>query len=141
MAKLGAPANKLGKDKNIATHVQKRTKEGVSVKDIFGEVKSKFNDAPSSIATFYKYYKADLDSARAEQVGLVGAAVLKRALEEGEYGHYASQELYLRSKGGWSPTQTVIEVEQDSADEDLSAIDALAEMLGITEDETDSTDT
>jgi ribosome assembly protein YihI (activator of Der GTPase) len=47
----------------------------------------------------------------------------------------------LRSKGGWSPTQTVIEVEQDSADEDLSAIDALAEMLGITEDEADSTDT
>jgi len=65
-------------------------------------------------------------------------------MEEGDYGHFASQELFLRSKAGWSPTSTNIEVEQDSADEDLSAIDQLAELLGISEDDdetsTDSTD-
>jgi len=131
----GAPVNKLGKNKKIADLVRKRTKEGVSVKDIVGEVQSNFNDAPKSLNTFYSYYKVDLDAARAEINGLVGSKVLKRALEEGEFGHFPSQELFLRSKAGWSPTSTNIEVEQDSADEDLSAIDQLAELLGITEDE------
>jgi len=140
----GAPVNKLGKNKKIADLVRKRTKEGVSVKDIVGEVQSNFNDAPKSLNTFYSYYKVDLDAARAEINGLVGSKVLKRALEEGEFGHFPSQELFLRSKAGWSPTSTNIEVEQDSADEDLSAIDQLAELLGITEDEepeTNSTNT
>jgi len=140
----GAPVNKLGKNKKIADLVRKRTKEGVSVKDIVGEVQANFNDAPKSLNTFYSYYKVDLDTARAEINGLVGSKVLKRALEEGEFGHFPSQELFLRSKAGWSPTSTNIEVEQDSADEDLSAIDQLAELLGITEDEepeTNSTNT
>ena len=141
---LGTPINKLGKNKKIADLVQKRTKEGVSVKDIVGEVKAHFNDAPQSLNTFYKYYKEDLDAARAEIAGEIGSLVVKRAKYEGEFGHFPSQELFLRSKAGWSPTSTNIEVEQDSADEDLSAIDQLAELLGITDeddpDETDSTD-
>ena len=138
---LGTPVNKLGKNKKIADLVQKRTKEGVSVKDIVGEVKAKFNDAPQSLNTFYKYYKEDLDQARAEINGMVGSMVLKRAMEEGEFGHFPSQELFLRSKAGWSPTSTNIEVEQDSADEDLSAIDALAEFLGLDDDEEPDSDT
>ena len=81
---------------------------------------------------------------RAEIAGEIGSLVVKRAKYEGEFGHFPSQELFLRSKAGWSPTSTNIEVEQDSADEDLSAIDQLAELLGITDeddpDETDSTD-
>ena len=131
MPNFGAPVNKLGKNKKIADLVKKRVKEGLSVKDIVGEIQSSFADAPRSLNTFYKYYKSDLESARAEINGLVGSKVLKRALEEGEWGHFASQELFLRSKAGWSPTSTNIEVEQDSADEDLSAIDALAELLGL----------
>jgi len=141
---LGAPVNKLGKNQKIADLVQKRVKEGLSVKDIVGEVQAKFADAPKSLNTFYKYYKSDLEAARAEINGMVGSLVLKRAMEEGDYGHFASQELFLRSKAGWSPTSTNIEVEQDSADEDLSAIDQLAELLGISEDDdetsTNSTD-
>ena len=137
---LGTPVNRLGKNKKIADLVQKRTKEGVSVKDIVGEVKAHFNDAPQSLNTFYKYYKEDLDAARAEIAGEIGSLVVKRAKYEGEFGHFPSQELFLRSKAGWSPTSTNIEVEQDSADEDLSAIDQLAELLGITEDEPDTKD-
>jgi len=132
---LGTPVNKLGKNKKIADLVQKRTKEGVSVKDIVGEVKAHFNDAPQSLNTFYKYYKEDLDAARAEIAGEIGSLVVKRAKYEGEFGHFPSQELFLRSKAGWSPTSTNIEVEQDSADEDLSAIDQLAEFLGLDDDE------
>lgn len=131
----GTPVNKLGYNKKIGDLVVKRTKEGLSVKDLVGEIQSKYNDAPRSLNTFYNYYKKDLMSARAEINGLVGSKVLKRALEEGEYGHYPSQELFLRSKAGWSPTNTVIEVEADSADEDLSAIDQLAELLGITDED------
>lgn len=134
MTNFGAPVNKLGKNKAIANLVRKRVLEGLSVKDIVGEVQSSFADAPRSLNTFYKYYKSDLESARAEINGLVGSKVIKRALEEGEWGHFASQELFLRSKAGWSPTSTNIEVEQDSVDEDLSVIDQLAELLGITED-------
>jgi len=141
---LGTPINKLGKNKKISDYVRKSTKEGVSVKDIVGYVKANFNDAPQSLNTFYKYYKEDLDAARAEIAGEIGSLVVKRAKYEGEFGHFPSQELFLRSKAGWSPTSTNIEVEQDSADEDLSAIDQLAELLGITDeddpDETDSTD-
>jgi len=137
---LGSPIHRLGKNKKIADLVQKRTKEGVSVKDIVGEVKAKFNDAPQSLNTFYKYYKEDLDAARAEIAGEIGSLVVKRAKYEGEFGHFPSQELFLRSKAGWSPTSTNIEVEQDNADEDLSAIDQLAELLGITEDEPDTKD-
>ena len=137
---LGAPVNKLGKNQKIADLVHKRVKEGLSVKDIVGEVQAKFADAPKSLNTFYKYYKSDLEAARAEINGMVGSLVLKRAMEEGDYGHFASQELFLRSKAGWSPTSTNIEVEQDSADEDLSAIDQLAELLGITEDDDDESD-
>ena len=132
---LGSPSPKLGKNKKIADLVSKRTKEGVSVKDIVGEVQAKYADAPKSLNTFYKYYKSDLDAARAEIAGEIGSLVVKRAKYEGDFGHFASQELFLRSKAGWSPTSTNIEVEQDSADEDLSAIDQLAELLGITEDE------
>ena len=136
MSNFGAPINKIGKNKAIANLVQKRVKEGLSVKDIIGEVQAKFADAPRSLNTFYKYYKSDLEAARAEINGLVASKVIKRALEEGEYGHFPSQELFLRSKAGWSPTSTNIEVEQDSVDEDLSAIDQLAELLGLDLDDT-----
>jgi len=136
MTNFGAPVNKLGKNKAIANLVHKRVLEGLSVKDIVGEVQAKFSDAPRSLNTFYKYYKSDLEAARAEINGMVGSMVLKRAMEEGDYGHFASQELFLRSRAGWSPTSTNIEVEQDSADEDLSAIDQLSELLGLdTEDD------
>lgn len=135
MANFGAPVNKIGKNGKIANLVRKRVKEGLSVKDIIGEVQAKFIDAPRALNTFYKYYKVDLDAARAEMVGEIGSLVFKRAKGEGDFGHFPSQELILRSKGGWSPTSTNIEVEQDSADEDLSAIDALSELLGLTDEQ------
>ena len=54
-------------------------------------------------------------------------------------GDFKSQELFLRSKGGWSPNSTVNEQEQDvDADEDESAIDALMTLLGKTRDPSDN---
>jgi hypothetical protein len=58
---------------------------------------------------------------------MVGNKVVQQALE----GDFKSQELFLRSKGGWSPNSTLNEQEQDTeADMDESAIDALMTLLG-----------
>ena len=46
-------------------------------------------------------------------------------------GDFKSQELFLRSKAGWSPNSTVNEVEHEGdPDEDSGAIDALMAKLG-----------
>ena len=50
-------------------------------------------------------------------------------------GDFKAAELFLRSKGGWSPTQTNVEVESNSdPDEDVSAIDSLMTLLGKKDD-------
>jgi hypothetical protein len=40
-------------------------------------------------------------------------------------------ELFLRSKAGWSPTQTVVEVDADIETEQTSAIDDLISLLNV----------
>lgn len=101
-------------------------RDGVQVRDIMASIQS-LQDAPSSIATFYKTYGADMAEERAAIVGMVGNKVVQQALD----GDFKSQELYLRSKGGWSPNSTVNENEQETdPDMDESAIDALMTLLG-----------
>jgi hypothetical protein len=110
----------------IAKEVKKGIRNGVSVKDIMASIQ-KYQNAPSSSATFYKLYGNDIAETRADIVGQVGAVVVQQALD----GDFKAAELFLRSKGGWSPTQTNIEVEADgSPDEDTSAIDSLMTLLG-----------
>ena len=110
----------------IAKKVKEGIRSGVSVKDIMASIQ-KYQNAPSSSATFYKLYGNDIAETRADIVGQVGSVVVQQALD----GDFKSAELFLRSKGGWSPTQTNIEVEADgSPDEDLSAIDSLMTLLG-----------
>jgi hypothetical protein len=101
-------------------------RDGVQVRDIMAAIQP-MKDAPSSLATFYKTYGQDMADERAAIVGMVGNKVVQQALE----GDFKSQELYLRSKGGWSPNSTVNENEQDvDPDMDESAIDALMTLLG-----------
>ena len=110
----------------IAKKVKEGIRSGVSVKDIMASIQ-KYQNAPSSSATFYKLYGNDIAETRADIVGQVGSVVVQQALD----GDFKAAEFYLRSKGGWSPTQTNIEVEADgSPDEDLSAIDSLMTLLG-----------
>lgn len=110
----------------IAKKVKEGIRSGVSVKDIMASIQ-KYQNAPSSSATFYKLYGNDIAETRADIVGQVGSVVVQQALD----GDFKAAELFLRSKGGWSPTQTNIEVETDgSPDEDLSAIDSLMTLLG-----------
>jgi hypothetical protein len=98
----------------------------VSVKDILASIQ-KYQNAPSSTATFYKLYGQDIADTKAAIVGQVGSVVIQQALE----GDFKSQELFLRSKGGWSPTSTVNEQElSEDPDTDESAIDSLITLLG-----------
>jgi len=127
---MPAGKDKLPYSNIIAKKVREGIRSGVSVKDILSSIQ-KYQNAPSSTATFYKLYGEDIAEEKASIVGAVGSVVVQQALE----GDFKSQELFLRSKGGWSPTQTQVEVEgTEDADTDESAIDALMNLLGKSSD-------
>ena len=110
----------------IAKKVREGIRSGVSVKDILASIQ-KYQNAPSSTATFYKLYGQDIADTKSSIVGQIGSVVIQQALE----GDFKSQELFLRSKGGWSPTSTVNEQElSEDPDTDESAIDSLITLLG-----------
>lgn len=123
--------DKLKYSETIAKAVRQGIRNGVAVKDIMASIQ-KYQQAPSSSATFYKLYGDDIAQERAEIVGMIGSVVIQQAME----GDFKAAEFYLRSKGGWSPTQTNIEVEgSGDADEDTGAIDSLMSLLGKKTDE------
>jgi len=110
----------------VAKNVVAGIRNGVSVKDILASIQ-KYQNAPSSTATFYKLYGGLIAETKAEIVGAIGSVVVQQALA----GDFKSQEFYLRSKGGWSPNSTLNEVEQtEDPDLDESAIDTLLARLG-----------
>ena len=120
----------------IAKKVREGIRNGVSVKDIMASIQ-KYQNAPSSTATFYKLYGQDIADTKADIVGQVGSVVIQQALD----GDFKAAELFLRSKGGWSPTQTNVEVEATGdPDEDASAIDSLMTLLGKNNGTTPSED-
>lgn len=121
---------------NIAKAVRKGIRNGVAVRDILASIQ-KYQQAPSSTATFYKLYGEDIAAERADIVGQVGSVVIQQALD----GDFKAAELFLRSKGGWSPTQTNVEVEgTEDPDTDESAIDSLMTLLGKSRNSDNSTD-
>ena len=110
----------------IAKKVREGVRNGVSIKDIMGSIQ-KYQNAPSSTATFYKLYGEDIAETKASIVAAIGNVVVQQALD----GDFKSQEFYLRSKGGWSPNSTVNEMELETdPDTDDSAIDSLMGLLG-----------
>jgi len=120
----------------VAKKVVAGIRNGVSVKDIIASIQ-KYQNAPSSTATFYKLYGELIAETKAEIVGAIGSVVVQQALD----GDFKSQEFYLRSKGGWSPNSTLNEVEQtEDPDLDTSAIDSLMSLLGknVNPDESNS---
>lgn len=120
----------------IAKKVREGVRNGVSIKDIMGSIQ-KYQNAPSSTATFYKLYGELIAETKAGIVAAIGNVVVQQALE----GDFKSQEFYLRSKGGWSPNSTINEMELETdPDTDDSAIDSLMGLLGKSkpDDETSS---
>jgi len=124
---------KLPYSKLVEKHILECIQGGIGIRQMIASMQH-LNDAPKSLSTLYKHYGNFIEAERAKINGAVGKKVIDQALE----GDFKSQELFLRSKGGWSPTHTVNEVEQETdPDLDESAIDAFMGLLGIT----DGTDT
>ena len=88
----------------IAKKVRDGTINGVKVSHIFGQIQS-MKHAPRSLNTFYKIYGKALYDARASVANAVGNRVLNQALNgDPKLGStFASQQLWLRCKGGWTP--------------------------------------
>ena len=123
---------KLPYKKPIANKIKRLIKAGVSMRDIFADVQG-MKGAPSSPTSIYKIYGADIAEARADIYEAIGGRVVEQALhgDPKEAATFKSQELFLRSKAGWSPTSTVQEQElEKDPDQDISAIDELMTLLG-----------
>lgn len=124
---------KLPYSKLVEKHILECIKGGISIRQMIASMQH-LQDAPKSLSTMYQTYGNFIEAERAKINGAVGKKVIDQALE----GDFKSQELFLRSKGGWSPSNTVNEVEQDIDPElDQSAIDTLMGLLGINEDDSD----
>ena len=114
-------------NKPAAKHLKKCIEGGVSVKDMLASGMDKFQNFPQNTTILYKLYGTYMATVRAEIVGDIGSTIIKQA----KAGDFKSQEFYMRSKGGWSPSNTVNEVEHtDDPDEDSGAIDILMAKLG-----------
>ena len=125
----GLPYSKL-----VEKHILECIQGGVGIRQMIASMQH-LQNAPKSLSTMYKIYGNFIESERAKINGAVGKKVIEQALE----GDFKSQELFLRSKGGWSPTHTVNEVEQDTdPDMDESAVDTLMALLGKNDDPTDN---
>jgi hypothetical protein len=122
---------KLPKNPNIARMVREGISGGVTVRQIFASVLH-MKDAPQSYTTFYKLYREDMDKVKFQLDAKVGKTVIEQALK----GDFKSQELYLRSRAGWSPSSHVQEQEVGTDDEENEgAVSALMAALGKETDE------
>ena len=123
-------ADPLPYSKNIEKHILECIQGGVGIRQMIASMQH-LQNAPKSLSTLYKIYGNFIEAERAKLNGMVGKKVIDQALE----GDFKSQELFLRSKGGWSPTQINIEVEQDNdPDMDESAVDMMLSLLGKNDD-------
>jgi hypothetical protein len=123
-------AEPLPYSKHVEKHILECIQGGVGIRQMIASMQG-LQNAPKSLSTLYKIYGNFIEAERAKLNGMVGKKVIDQALE----GDFKSQELFLRSKGGWSPTQTNIEVEQETdPDMDESAVDSLMALLGKTDD-------
>lgn len=117
---------------DIGKLVRDHARNGVPLRITFADIQ-KYQDSPKSLTTFYKLYRQDRESAKAESIALVGSKVFNQAVNgDPEHGNtFKSQELYLRTQGDWSPTDKTETREVGNEDEEAeSAIEALMKALG-----------
>lgn len=126
-------AEKLPYCKHVEKHILTCIQGGISIRQMLASMQH-LPYAPRSLSTMYKTYGSFMESERAKINGAVGKKVIDQALE----GDFKSQELFLRSKGGWSPKETVETTEGIDEDTDESAVDALMTLLGFDSDGPDS---
>lgn len=111
--------------KNVEKHILECIQGGVGIRDMIASMQH-LQGAPKSLSTLYKIYGDYIAQERAKINGAVGKKVIDQALE----GDFKSQELFLRSKGGWSPKETVENGEAVDEDTDEDAVSMLMSLLG-----------
>jgi hypothetical protein len=127
---------KLPYSKNVEKHVLDCIQGGVGIREMLASMQH-LQNAPKSLSTLYKIYGQVIHSERAR----INAAVGRKVIDQALYGDpkdavtFKSQELFLRSKSGWSPKETIETTEGIDEDTDESAIDALMTLLGKDEDD------
>jgi len=133
-------ADRLPYSKNVEKHILECIEGGIPIRQMIASM-GHLQGAPKSLSTMYKIYGSFMEMERTKINGAVGKRVIDQAL----YGDvqdgitWKSQELFLRSKGGWSPQNTVTEVEQEIDPEvDEAATDILMNLLGFNEDDNES---
>lgn len=122
----------LEKNHEIAKRVRELSAGGVTVKDIFADIQS-YASAPGSYTTFYKLYRSDLYGPKIEITRKIGNKVANQALEGDPESPstFKSQELWLRTQGGWTPKETVETREIGTEEEEAQgAVEALMKSLG-----------
>ena len=130
-------AEKLPYSKLVENHVVKCVRGGVSKRETLASMQH-LMDAPSSMTTFYKHYGKLWHDQHTDIMSQIGSRVYDQAIngDVKDSSTYKSQELALRAKAGWSPQNTVNEVEQEVDPElDVSAADQLMNLLGFDTDE------
>lgn len=130
-------ADALGYCNKIGKIVRAKAKAGVPVKTIFASIQS-HQKAPGSLTTFYRYYRVDMESVRADTTEEIANKVINTALngdEDSPHTH-KSRELYLDRIGGWSKKE-VVETREISGEEEEneSAVAALLSALGKSEED------
>lgn len=125
----------LKHDLRIATYIIQAIKAGVSMAAILDKV-STMPNGPRAKASLYKIYRNEIANARADLAEELGEVAMKMA----KAGDVKMLDLALRSKAGWSPTQTVIESDKDDEDENTSAIDDLLAMLKVKQAKKETTE-
>ena len=127
--------DKLPYSKNVEKHVLDCIQGGVGIREMLASMQH-LQNAPKSLSTLYKIYGQIIHSERARINAAVGRKVIDQALE----GDFKSQELFLRSKGGWSPKETVETGEALDEDTDESAVDSLMTLLGLDDSDDPTTE-
>lgn len=124
---------KLPYSKLVEKHILECIQGGISIRQMIASMQH-LQDAPKSLSTMYQTYGNFIEAERAKINGQVGKKVIDQALA----GDFKSQELFLRSKGGWSVSSTNIDIDQNIDPEvDESAIDTLMGLLGKTAEKDD----
>lgn len=116
--------------KNVEKHILECIQGGVGIRDMIASMQH-LQGAPKSLSTLYKIYGNYIAQERAKINGAVGKKVIDQALE----GDFKSQELFLRSKGGWSPKETVENGDASDEDTDEDAVTMLMNLLGKNTDD------
>lgn len=124
--------------KNVEKHILECIQGGVGIREMIASMQH-LQGAPKSLSTLYKIYGPVIHAERARINAAVGARVIDQAIngDPKDAVTFKSQELFLRSKGGWSPKETVETSDASDEDVDESAVNTLMKLLGKGEEEED----